>query len=154
MKSDEYYIKEAIKQARKCSASEDVPVGAIIVQGGEIIARGYNQVEKRNNSTAHAEIIAIERAIKKVGHKHLLDCDIYVTLEPCPMCSGAIVLARLRRLVFGAFDPKAGAAASLYNITSDARLNHRLNVLGGICEEECSLLLKNFFKKLRERKNG
>ncbi len=113
MKSDEYYINEAIKQARKCSASEDVPVGAVIVQGGKIIARGYNQVEKRNNSTAHAEIIAIERAIKKVGYKHLLDCDIYVTLEPCPMCSGAIVLARLRRLVFGAFDPKAGAAASL-----------------------------------------
>ncbi|HOM03976.1 MAG TPA: tRNA adenosine(34) deaminase TadA [Candidatus Kapabacteria bacterium] len=154
MKSDEYYINEAIKQARKCSASEDVPVGAVIVQGGKIIARGYNQVEKRNNSTAHAEIIAIERAIKKVGYKHLLDCDIYVTLEPCPMCSGAIVLARLRRLVFGAFDPKAGAAASLYNITSDVRLNHRLDVLGGVCETECSLLLKDFFKKLRERKNG
>ncbi|HOK14067.1 MAG TPA: nucleoside deaminase, partial [Candidatus Kapabacteria bacterium] len=80
--------------------------------------------------------------------------DIYVTLEPCPMCSGAIVLARLRRLVFGAFDPKAGAAASLYNITSDVRLNHRLDVLGGVCETECSLLLKDFFKKLRERKNG
>ncbi len=154
MKSDEYYINEAIKQARKCSASEDVPVGAVIVQGGKIIARGYNQVVKRNNSTAHAEIIAIERAIKKVGYKHLLDCDIYVTLEPCPMCSGAIVLARLRRLVFGAFDPKAGAAASLYNITSDVRLNHRLDVLGGVCETECSLLLKDFFKKLRERKNG
>lgn len=154
MKSDEYYINEAIKQARKCSASEDVPVGAVIVQGGKIIARGYNQVEKRNNSTAHAEIIAIERAIKKVGYKHLLDCDIYVTLEPCPMCSGAIVLARLRRLVFGAFDPKAGAAANLYNITSDVRLNHRLDVLGGVCETECSLLLKDFFKKLRERKNG
>ncbi len=154
MKSDEYYINEAIKQARKCSASEDVPVGAVIVQGGKIIARGYNQVEKRNNSTAHAEIIAIERAIKKVGYKHLLDCDIYVTLEPCPMCSGAIVLARLRRLVFGAFDPKAGAAVSLYNITSDVRLNHRLDVLGGVCEKECSLLLKDFFKKLRERKNG
>ncbi len=154
MKSDEYYINEAIKQARKCSASEDVPVGAVIVQGGKIIARGYNQVEKRNNSTAHAEIIAIERAIKKVGYKHLLDCDIYVTLEPCPMCSGAIVLARLRRLVFGAFDPKTGAATSLYNITSDERLNHRLEVLGGICEKECSLMLKDFFKKLRERKNG
>lgn len=154
MKSDEYYIKEAIKQARKCLSSEDVPVGAVIVKQGQIIARGYNQVEKKNNATSHAEIIAIERAIKKVGYKHLLDCDIYVTLEPCPMCSGAIVLARLRRLVFGAFDPKTGAATSLYNITSDERLNHRLEVLGGVCEKQCSLMLKDFFKKLRERKNG
>ncbi len=154
MKSDEYYIKEAIKQARKCSSSEDVPVGAVIVRQRQIIARGYNQVEKKNNATLHAEMIAIERAIKKVGYKHLLDCDIYVTLEPCPMCCGAIVLARLRRLVFGAFDPKTGAAASLYNIASDERLNHRLEVLGGVCEKECSLMLKDFFKKLRERKNG
>lgn len=154
MKNDKYYINQAINQAKKSLLTDDVPVGAVIVRDGKIIARGYNQVEKRRSPLAHAEIIAIERASKKIGYKHLLDCDIYVTLEPCPMCCGAIVLARLRRLVFGAFDPKAGAAVSLYNITNDKRLNHRLEVLGGVLESECSSLLKDFFKNLRARKNG
>lgn len=151
--NDERYIREALKQAYRSLKAEDVPVGAVIVRNGEIVARGYNQVEKRQNPIAHAEIIAIEKATRKLGYKHLLDCDIYVTLEPCAMCCGAIVLARLRRLVFGAYDPKTGAAVSLYNITNDQRLNHRLEVVGGILKDECSEILKNFFKKLR-KKNG
>ncbi len=146
-------MHEAIKQARRSLLAEDVPVGAVIVKDGKIIARGYNQVEKRQNPIAHAEIVAIEKASKKLGYKHLLDCDIYVTLEPCAMCCGAIVLARLRRLIFGAYDPKTGAAVSLYNITNDPRLNHRLEVLGGVLQDDCVALLKNFFKKLRN-KNG
>lgn len=150
---DEKYLREAIKQARRSLVAEDVPVGAVIVQNGEIIARGYNQVEKKQNPTAHAEIIAIEKACKKLGYKHLLNCDIYVTLEPCAMCCGAIVLARLRRLIFGAYDPKTGAAVSLYNITNDQRLNHRLEVIGGVLQEDCAMMLKEFFQKLR-KKNG
>jgi len=146
-------MHEAIKQARRSLMAEDVPVGAVIVKDGKIVARGYNQVEKRQNPIAHAEIVAIEKASKKLGYKHLLDCDIYVTLEPCAMCCGAIVLARLRRLIFGAYDPKTGAAVSLYNITNDPRLNHRLEVLGGVLQDDCVALLKNFFKKLRN-KNG
>ncbi len=153
LENDQKYMHEAIKQARRSLLAEDVPVGAVIVKDGKIIARGYNQVEKRQNPIAHAEIVAIEKASKKLGYKHLLDCDIYVTLEPCAMCCGAIVLARLRRLIFGAYDPKTGAAVSLYNITNDPRLNHRLEVLGGVLQDDCVALLKNFFKKLRN-KNG
>jgi tRNA(adenine34) deaminase len=153
LENDQKYMHEAIKQARRSLMAEDVPVGAVIVKDGKIVARGYNQVEKRQNPIAHAEIVAIEKASKKLGYKHLLDCDIYVTLEPCAMCCGAIVLARLRRLIFGAYDPKTGAAVSLYNITNDPRLNHRLEVLGGVLQDDCVALLKNFFKKLRN-KNG
>lgn len=145
-------MKEALREARKALKFGDVPIGAAIVSDGKVIGRGYNQVEKKNDATAHAEIIAINSAIKKIRHKHLLDCTIYVTLEPCAMCSGAIVLARIPNLVYGAEDPKAGACGSLYSITDDKRLNHRCHITKGILGEECSDLIKKFFQELRSGK--
>jgi tRNA(adenine34) deaminase len=144
------YMQEALKEARKALKFGDVPIGAVIVSDNKIIGRGYNQVEKKNDSTAHAEIIAIKSAIKKYGYKHLLNCTIYVTLEPCTMCSGAIVLARIPYLVYGAEDPKAGASGSLYAITDDKRLNHRCQITNGILADECSIIIKDFFHKLRK----
>lgn len=146
---------EALKEARKSLRYGDVPIGAVVVFSNEIIARGHNQVEQRKDPFAHAEISAMAKAIKKIGYKHLLDCDLYVTLEPCSMCSGAIVLARIRNLFIGALDPKTGAAVSLYQIPEDERLNHRIVVKSGILETECSALIKEFFKELRtKKKNG
>ncbi|MBI5326660.1 MAG: nucleoside deaminase [Ignavibacteriae bacterium] len=149
-----FFMKEALKEARKCSRYEDVPIGAVVVLDDEIIGRGYNQVEKLNDSTAHAEIIAIKKAVKHINYKHLINSTLYVTLEPCPMCSGSIVLSRINKVVFGTSDPKAGASGSLYNIIQDKRLNHRCEVITGVLEEECSQLLKDFFKKLRKKGNG
>jgi tRNA(adenine34) deaminase len=146
------YMQEALKEARKALIYDDVPIGALIVSDNKIIGRGYNQVEKKNDSTAHAEIIAIKSAIKKFAHKHLLGCTIYVTLEPCAMCSGAIVLARIPNIVYGAPDPKAGASGSLYDITDDKRLNHRCKITKGILADECTAIIKFFFKKLRKGK--
>ncbi len=144
----------AINEAKKSLKTGDVPIGAIVVFDGKIIARGHNQVEFKKSPTAHAEVIAIEKAAKKIGYKHLLDCDLFVTLEPCAMCSGAIVLARIKRLVFGASDPKSGASVSLYNIPQDERLNHFVEIIPNVLEEECSKLLKDFFQKLRiDKKN-
>ena len=150
--SDEYYIKQALAEACKSLKNEDVPIGAVVVFENKVIGRGYNQIEKLKDSTAHAEMIAIQKAIKKIGYKHLLDCRIYVTHEPCTMCSGAIVLARIPELIFGASDPKTGSSGSLYDITEDKRLNHRCSVKKGILENECSLILKDFFNDLRRRK--
>ncbi len=144
----------AIELAKQSTEYEDVPVGAVIVHNDIIIGRGYNQIEKMNNSLVHAEIIAINDAISNYGYKHLLDCSIYVTLEPCAMCAGAIVLARISHLIYGAKDPKTGACGSLFNIPQDERLNHRVNVISGIKEDECSRLLKDFFKELRKTGNG
>jgi tRNA(adenine34) deaminase len=146
--NDELFMREALLEARKALDNNDVPIGAVIVKNGEIIGRGYNKVEKNMDSTAHAEIRAIKNAIKNSDYKHLIDCSLYVTLEPCPMCSGAIVLSRLKRLVYGVKDPKAGASGTLYSITNDERLNHRCVVVEGVLEKECSKLLKQFFKKL------
>ena len=146
------YMLEAIEEAKKSLESGDVPIGAVIVKDNLIIGRGHNQVEKLQNATVHAEMIAISEAIKKVEYKHLLDSTIYVTLEPCSMCAGAIVLARIPTLVYAATDPKTGACSSLYSITSDARLNHRCEVIKGILEDECSKQIKEFFVKVRERK--
>ena len=145
-----FFIKEALKEAKKCLKYEDVPIGAVVVIDEKIIGRGYNQVEKLKDSTAHAEIIAIKKAIKHIGYKHLINAILYVTLEPCSMCSGSIVLSRMKKVVYGASDPKAGASGSLYNIIQDKRLNHRCEVVKGVLEEECSQLLKDFFKKLRK----
>lgn len=152
-KDDNYYMREAIKLASKAEKNGDVPVGALLVLDGKIIARGYNRIEKDGLPTRHAEIIVIEKSVRRLGYKHLLDSTLYVTLEPCSMCSGAIVLARIKRLVFGAYDPKTGASGSLYSITNDNRLNHRLEVSGGVMEQECAFLLKNFFKSLRGKLN-
>jgi tRNA(adenine34) deaminase len=147
-------MREALKSARRSLKSEDVPVGAVIVKDGVIIGRGYNSIERKNNPMEHAEMAAIRTAIKKTGYKHLLDCDMYVTLEPCSMCAGAIVLARIRNLFIGAPDPKTGASGSLYSITEDKRLNHRCNVIRGILEKECSQIIKDFFKSIRDKKKN
>lgn len=148
---DDYFMYKAIIQANKTAAEKDVPVGCVIVKDGTIVGRGYNQVEKKSDSLAHAEIQAIHQAIKKVGHKHLLDTTMYVTLEPCAMCAGAIVLARIPRLVIGTTDPKTGACGSVMNIVQNNKLNHRVEITTGILEKECSTILKDFFKDLRKK---
>lgn len=145
------FMKVAIDEARKSLDSDDVPIGAVIVRNGEVIAAEHNRVEETGDSTAHAELLAIKKAIGLSDYKHLIDCKMYVTLEPCSMCSGAIVLARIPRLFFGADDPKAGASGSLYEITSDPRLNHRCEITRGLMQKECSEMLKFFFKKLRNK---
>ena len=145
-------MMQAIKEAKKSLRYGDVPIGAIIVANDKIISRGYNQIEKKGSPLLHAEIIAIEKATKKLSYKHLYECTLYVTLEPCAMCSGAIVLSRIKRLVYGAKDPKTGAAGSLYNIPQDKRLNHRLDIQSGVCDEQCSEIIKQFFKNIREKK--
>lgn len=146
----EYYMRLALKQAGKALKNGDVPVGCVVVYNNEIIGRGYNQVEKRNNPTAHAEMLAIKQAINKYGHKHLLDCDIYVSLEPCSMCAGAIVLARIKNVIYGATDPKTGACGSVLNIVRHNLLNHRCNVISGVLETESTSLIKDFFIQLRK----
>ena len=148
---DEFFMKKAIVRAKTASRHGEVPVGAVIVKDGIIIADGRNMREGKENALAHAEIIAIERACKKLGRWRLHDCQLYVTLEPCPMCAGAIVNSRIQRVVFGAFDKKAGAYGSVFNM-SDFPLNHFPEVVGGVAEEKCALLLSEFFKELREKK--
>lgn len=146
------FMKTALRLAKKAAAADEVPVGAVIVRDGRIIATGYNRKEKTGNALKHAEMIAIERAIKKVGDWRLNDCEMYVTLEPCAMCAGAMVNSRIGRLYFGAYDPKGGCCGSLYDIPSDARLNHRFEATGGIMEEECGRVLSEFFRKKRREK--
>lgn len=147
---DIYFMKAAIDQAYIALENEDVPVGAVIVKENKIIAKGYNQRHQLNDPTAHAEIIALTAASEHIGHWRLHGCTIYVTLEPCPMCAGALVLARLDRLVFGCADPKAGACGSLYNIVQDTRLNHRLEITKDILADDCAALLQNFFRNKRK----
>lgn len=146
---DRRFMLQALAQAEKALPAEDVPVGALVVQGRRVIGRGYNQREALADPTAHAEMIALSAAAADAGRWRLDDCTLYVTLEPCAMCAGALVLARVRRLVFGAYDPKAGACGSLYQITSDPRLNHRLETVGGVLADECAALLKQFFQNRR-----
>ncbi len=148
---DEFYMSEALKEADKAAKHGEVPVGAIIVQDGEIIARAYNKREQTQIATTHAEILAIEQACEKIGYWRLTECTMYVTLEPCPMCAGALVNSRVKRLVFGACDPKAGASGSVLNITQNSKLNHQLEVTTGVMEQECSDILKKFFKQLRKK---
>lgn len=142
-------MRQAFREAEKAYELDEVPIGAVIVHNNRIIGRGYNQTERLQDPTAHAEILAITAAASYLGSRRLLDCTLYVTLEPCSMCAGAIVLARLPRLVYAAKDPKAGACGSLYEITSDPRLNHRALVCSGVLEAECAALLRSFFQKLR-----
>ena len=144
-------MREAIKQAKKAEQIDDVPVGAVIVLAGKIIARGYNKRTRNEQTADHAEMIAIRKACKKVGSWRLEDCTMYVTLEPCPMCAGAIFQSRMKRVVFGASDLKAGAMGSKMDLFSIEGLNHYPEIEGGMLEEECSQLLKQFFKKLRNK---
>ncbi|MEK6756970.1 MAG: tRNA adenosine(34) deaminase TadA [Bacteroidota bacterium] len=147
--SDDNYMKLAIEQAQVAEENGDVPIGAIIVFENQIIGKAYNQREQLNDPTAHAEIIALTQAAAFLESWRLLGCTIYVTLEPCPMCAGALVLARMDRLVYGCDDPKTGACGSLYNIVRDERLNHRLEVTPGVLAAECSALLQGFFQRRR-----
>ncbi|MBR2674399.1 MAG: tRNA adenosine(34) deaminase TadA [Mogibacterium sp.] len=146
---DESFMLEALKEAEAASNEGEVPVGAVIVKDGEIIARAHNRVERDSSSSAHAEMLAIEKAEKALGGKWLIGADMYVTLEPCSMCAGALVLSRLQRLVIGAADPKTGACGSMLNIAANDKLNHRIEIKRGVLEEECSQLLKEFFKAKR-----
>ncbi len=148
-------MRMAIDQAYIAEENGDVPIGAIIVHENRVIARAHNQRQLLNDPTAHAEMIALTQASEAVGNWRLHGCTIYVTLEPCPMCAGALVLARVDRLVFGTDDPKAGACGSLYNIVQDGRLNHRLEVVSGVLQEDCRFQLQAFFQRRRaENKNG
>lgn len=144
-------MQKALGQAHRAFLSEEVPVGAVIVHQGKVIARGYNERETKQDPLAHAEHTAIARAAKKLGTWRLTDCTLYVTLEPCTMCAGAIVLSRIPRVVFGCFDPKAGACRSISNVLADIKLNHRPEVVSGVLEKECSQILKDFFKNIRKK---
>lgn len=146
---DEQYMRMAIDQAYIAEENGDVPIGCVIVHQGRVIARAYNQREQLHDPTAHAEIIALTQAAAFIGNWRLHDCTIYVTLEPCPMCAGALVLGRLDRLVYGTDDPKTGAVQSLYNIVQDERLNHRLDVTAGVMQAECRDQLQAFFQRRR-----
>ena len=149
MTDDERWMDSALREAEQAYKKKEVPIGAVDVQNSRIIGRGYNQIESLRDPTAHAEMIAITAAATQIGGRRLENCTLYVTLEPCPMCAGAIVLARIPRLVFGAWDAKAGACGTLFNIVQDERLNHRVEVVGGISEAKCSDILKEFFSKVR-----
>ncbi len=145
------FMRQALMLARTAAAQGEVPVGAILTKGGEILAEGANSPISSNDPTAHAEILALRRAAQKISNYRLPGTTLYVTLEPCIMCMGAIIHARLERVVFGAVDPKTGAVQSRYSIGNDTLLNHRLKITGGICEAECSTLLKDFFRERRIR---
>lgn len=149
---DEVFMQAAIAEAKKAEELNEVPIGAVIVYNGEIIAAGYNMRETSQTTLSHAELIAVERANEIMGTWRLEDCTLYVTLEPCQMCAGAIVQSRIKRVVFGAYDPKAGCAGSIINLLDEPRFNHQVEITAGVLEEACSLLLKDFFKQLRKRK--
>lgn len=152
--TDEKYMKEALKQAKKAEANKDVPIGCVIVYQDRIIARGYNRRNIDKTSLAHAEILAIKKASKVIGDWRLEECTMYVTLEPCQMCAGAIVQARIPRVVIGCMNPKAGCAGSILNLLDIKEFNHQVEVCRGVMEDECSALMKNFFAWLRESKKG
>jgi tRNA(adenine34) deaminase len=151
LQSDHYFMGEALRQATRAYEGEETPVGAVIVREGRIIARAFNQVELLKDATAHAEMLAITQAEEVIADWRLTDCTIYVTKEPCPMCAGAIVHARLRRVVFGAPDPKAGAAGSALNLLQFPTFNHRCEITAGVRESECKNLLGSFFAELRRK---
>ena len=151
-KNDIFFMKEALKQARKAGKIGEVPIGCVIVRDGKIIARGYNRRNTDKTTLAHAELAAIKKASKAVGDWRLEDCTLYVTLEPCQMCAGAIVQARMKRVVAGAMNPKAGCAGSILNLLQVERFNHQVEFEHGVLEEECSAILQNFFKELRKKK--
>lgn len=151
LQSDHYFMGEALRQAGRAFEAEEVPVGAVVVRDGRIIARAFNQVEMLKDATAHAEMLAITQAEEAVGDWRLTDCTLYVTKEPCPMCAGAIVHVRLARIVFGASDPKAGAAGSALNLLQFPSLNHSCAITSGVRQAECRALLQTFFAEQRQR---
>src|SRR5512136_948407 len=149
LESDHYFMGEALRQAARAYNAEEVPVGAVVARAGRIVGRAFNQVELLRDATAHAEMLAITQAEEAVGDWRLTDCTLYVTKEPCPMCAGAIVHVRLARVVFGASDPKAGAAGSVMNLLQSPSLNHRCDITAGVREPECRALLQSFFAEQR-----
>ena len=148
----EYFMKQALKEAEKAYKKLEVPVGAVIVKDGKIIARGYNQKENKKDTTKHAEIIAIQEASKKLGSWRLIDCEMYVTLEPCSMCAGAIINSRIKKIYIGTKDEKTGAVGSVLNLLEDYKFNHKVEIESGIMQKECEKILKDFFKELRKSK--
>jgi tRNA(adenine34) deaminase len=150
--TDEYYMREAIKEAKKAEDLREVPIGAILVIDGKIISRAHNLRESKQSAVAHAELLAIEQACKETSSWRLENAHLYVTLEPCAMCSGAIILSRVSRVVFGASDPKGGCAGTFMNLLQDERFNHQSEVKSGVLEAECGQLLSDFFRKLREQR--
>ncbi|HPU01590.1 MAG TPA: tRNA adenosine(34) deaminase TadA [Bacillota bacterium] len=147
--SDLFYMKLALEQAREADACGEVPVGAVLVREGRVLAACRNRCEELKDATAHAEILALREGSRRLGGWRLTGTTLYVTLEPCPMCAGALVQARVERLVYGAADPKGGACGTLYNLVQDERLNHRLAVTGGVMADECAVLLQGFFRRRR-----
>ncbi|XBM34224.1 tRNA adenosine(34) deaminase TadA [Bacillus licheniformis] len=154
MTQDEFYMKEAVNEARKAEEKGEVPIGAVLVLDGEIIARAHNLRETEQRSVAHAEMLVIEEACRKLGTWRLERAVLYVTLEPCPMCAGAAVLSRIDKVVFGASDPKGGCAGTLMNLLQEERFNHQAEVVSGVMEEECGRMLSDFFRKLRAKKES
>ena len=152
LNEQEYFMNEALKQAKKAYSKLEVPVGAVIVKNGKIIARAYNQKETKFDTTKHAEIVAIQKASNKLKSWRLIDCDMYVTLEPCPMCAGAIIQSRIRTVYYGVRDEKTGAVGSVLNLFDDYKFNHTPRFTSGILENECKKLLQDFFKSLRKSK--
>ena len=151
-KQDNKYMKEALKEAQKSYNKEEIPVGAVIVKDGKIIGRGHNLKETKNDTTNHAEIIAIKKASKKLNSWRLTGCTMYVTLEPCTMCAGALIQARLDKVVIGTMDEKTGACGSVLNVVEDYKFNHRVEIEKGVMEKECKSIIQEFFKKLRGKK--
>lgn len=151
MDNDEIYMKRALELARECAACDEVPVGAVVVKDGRIIAEGCNFKERELNAVRHAEIVALERAAEAVGNWWLEDCDLYVTLEPCPMCAGAVVQARIPRVVMACMNPKAGCAGSVLDLFHQDGFNHQVETEVGLMGEECSQMLKDFFRELRKK---
>lgn len=153
-KKDQLWMKEALKEAKKAFQKKEVPIGAVIVHQNKVIGRGHNQVESLNDPTAHAEILAIGAASNYLNSWRLSGASIYVTIEPCIMCAGAIVLTRIHKLFFGAFDPKKGGCGSLYNLLQDKRLNHQVEIVTNVLEKDCMGLLNQFFTEIRQKNKG
>ena len=151
MEKDILFMRKALKEAKKAQSIDEIPIGAVIVRHDKVIARGYNKREKSNIATAHAEMIAIEKACKKLGNWRLSDCTLYVTLEPCPMCTGAVINARIPRVVFGAPDTKSGACGGFCDLSKSNILNHSFDITSGILETDCKNILDDFFKNLRKK---
>lgn len=147
-----YFMQEAIKEAHKAEEKLEVPIGAIVVLNGKIIGRGHNRREESNDATTHAEMLAIQEANRYLGNWRLEEAQLFVTLEPCPMCSGAMILSRVKELYYGASDPKGGTAGTLMNLLTDERFNHQVQIESGLLEQECGELLSTFFRELRKRK--
>jgi tRNA(adenine34) deaminase len=154
LQSDAYFMREALRMAVRAFEAEEVPVGAVVVRGGRIIARAYNQVELLKDATAHAEMLALTQAEAAVEDWRLTECDLFVTKEPCPMCAGALVHVRMRRVVFGCADPRGGAAGGLLNLLQNPSLNHQCDITAGILQEECASLLQSFFQARRTGETG